>query len=218
MARRCDDHAVESTPELLTLHAVRLRGMADDHEIASRFALDQSQVTELLLDFQAYGWLTRVDFAGTGGWTLTDAGLAENRRQLAAELAAAGAGDAVRACYHRSLPQNARLQKACTDWQLKPTASDPLATNDHFDATWDRHVLDTLDVLDAELVDIVAVLTGALTRFEGYDERFDDALAKAQAGDPAWVTGVRIDSCHTVWMELHEDLLASLGLARGSEP
>jgi len=25
-----------------------------------------------------------------------------------------------------------------------------------------------------------------------------------------------MDSCHTVWMELHEDLLATLGLERGS--
>jgi hypothetical protein len=28
------------------------------------------------------------------------------------------------------------------------------------------------------------------------------------------VTGVGIDSCHSVWMELHEDLLATLGMQR----
>jgi hypothetical protein len=208
---------VRSTPELLTLHAVRLKGVADDEQIAARFDLDRTQVIELLLDFQAYGWVSKVDFA-PGAWTLTSSGVQENQRQLAAELATCGAADAVRACYRAFLPHNARLQRACTDWQLKPSASDPLAPNDHFDATWDRHVIDALDVLDAELADIVAALTAALTRFEGYDERFNAALAKAQAGDPAWVTGVRIDSCHTVWMELHEDLLASLGIERGSEP
>jgi hypothetical protein len=30
------------------------------------------------------------------------------------------------------------------------------------------------------------------------------------------VTEVGGDSCHTVWMELHEDLLATLGLERGT--
>jgi hypothetical protein len=29
------------------------------------------------------------------------------------------------------------------------------------------------------------------------------------------VTGVGIDSCHTVWFELHEDLLATLNIERG---
>ena len=209
---------MESTPELLTLHAVRLKGMADDPEVAERFDLDRAQMAELLLDFQAYGWVSKVDFAGTSGWTLTAAGVEQNQRQLAAELVACDAVGVVRDCYRRFLPHNGRLQQACTDWQLRPTASDPLAPNDHFDATWDRPVLDTLDLLDAELADIVVELTAALTRFEGYDERFNDALARAQAGDPDWVTGVKIDSCHTVWMELHEDLLASLGIERGAEP
>jgi hypothetical protein len=27
-----------------------------------------------------------------------------------------------------------------------------------------------------------------------------------------------VDSCHTVWMELHEDLMATLGIQRGAEP
>jgi hypothetical protein len=35
-------------------------------------------------------------------------------------------------------------------------------------------------------------------------------------GERSWVAQPKIDSCHTVWMELHEDLLATLGLERGS--
>jgi len=31
-------------------------------------------------------WITKVEFAGTGGWTLTEAGSAEHVRQLADEL------------------------------------------------------------------------------------------------------------------------------------
>jgi hypothetical protein len=37
------------------------------------------------------------------------------------------------------------------------------------------------------------------------------------AGDRPWVDGSDRDSCHTVWFQLHEDLLATLGLRRGDE-
>ena len=37
-------------------------------------------------------------------------------------------------------------------------------------------------------------------------------IAATERGSP----NPKIDSCHTVWMELHDDLLATLGLERGS--
>ena len=57
-------------------------------------------------------------------------------------------------------------------------------------------------------------LTLRLLRFEGYSRAYDAAAARAWAGRHDWVDGVGIDSCHVVWMELHEDLLATLGLQR----
>jgi hypothetical protein len=50
----------------------------------------------------------------------------------------------------------------------------------------------------------------------GYAERYSAALERVDRGERAWVAQPRIDSCHTVWMELHDDLLATLGLKRGS--
>jgi hypothetical protein len=113
---------VESTPELLTLHAVRLKGMADDAEVAARFELDPVLAGELLLDFQAFGWITSVEFAGTAGWTLTERGRSENERQLASELAASNSNSSVRRAYMTFLSHNDRLLRACTDWQLRLTA------------------------------------------------------------------------------------------------
>ena len=52
----------DSSAELLTLHAIRLKGMADDAEVAARFRLDLALARELLLDFQAFGWITRAEF------------------------------------------------------------------------------------------------------------------------------------------------------------
>jgi hypothetical protein len=51
-------------------------------------------------------------------------------------------------------------------------------------------------------------LVAVLPRFQGYDARFSAALAR---GD---VDRSDVDSCHRVWFELHEDLLATLNLRR----
>jgi hypothetical protein len=209
---------VESTPELLALHAVRLKGMADDDEVAARFGLDPTLVRELLLDFQAYGWITRVEFVGTAGWTLSESGRSENERQLAQELAVADSNSTIRHVYMAFLPHNDRLLRACTDWQLRPTGADPLAANEHTDKEWDQRVLATLSSLCDDFRPLCQELGGRFVRFQGYDDRFAAALERVERGEHSWVARPRVDSCHTVWMELHEDLVATLGIRRGVEP
>ncbi|GAB3926657.1 hypothetical protein GCM10029976_021690 [Kribbella albertanoniae] len=187
-----------STPDLLVLHAVRLLGVGDDTAVAERFNLDPAQAKELLLDYQAYGWISWSEFAGLGGWSLTDPGRLENERQLAAELGPHRA--TVQATYDDFLPLNGRLQAACTNWQLRPTPDDPLAFNDHTDATWDQRVLDELAAIGQELTPLVARLTAVLDRFAGYDTRYSSAR--------------EVEERHRVWFELHEDLIATLGVRR----
>ena len=70
--------------------------------------------------------------------------------------------------------------------------------------------------LQGSLGDLEKRLVDVLNRFAGYQARFASAIDRVRAGNLKWVTGVGIDSCHTVWMELHEDLLATLGLQRTS--
>ena len=199
---------------LLVLHAVRLLGFADTPIVARRFNLPPQAVEDTLKDAEARGWTTRSTFAGTSGWSLTEAGRAENERLLAAEL---GNPDAVREVYADFLPLNALLQQACTDWQLRPSPTDPLAANDHTDPAWDAGVLHELKAIDTALAPITARLTSVLPRFRGYDTRFSTALARATAGDTSWVDRSDVDSCHRVWFELHEDLLATLNLHRSNE-
>ncbi|NUT36289.1 MAG: transcriptional regulator [Hamadaea sp.] len=207
----------DSIPDLLVLHAVRILGFAGPAAVARRFGLEPALAEELLGDAEAYGWASRTSFAGLDGWSLTARGRAENERQLAAELAATGAQARFRDHYRAFLPLNARLQKACTDWQLRPVAGDRLATNDHRDARWDAAVLDDLDACDRGLAPIGAGLADVLSRFRGYSARFGSALDRARAGEPGWVDGTEVDSCHRVWFELHEDLVATLGVDRRAE-
>ena len=204
-----------SSPELLALHAVRVKGMADEVEISQRFALDPELVHELLLDYEAYGWTSRVAFADIEGWVLTDEGRAENERRLAAELDQTGTRSEVDAAHAVFIALNARLLATVTNWQIRPKPADPLAANDHTDLGWDERVLDDLRRLGVELRPMSQQLAAALQRFAGYAERYSAALDRVNRGERAWVAQPKIDSCHTVWVELHEDLLATLGLARG---
>jgi hypothetical protein len=204
----------ESPVDLLVLHAVRITGFADTVALARRFELDPDQTLEFLLDAQARGWVTQAAFADLQGWSLTEAGRAENERQLAAELARAGGAAEIGAVYREFLPLNARLQQACTGWQLRPTATDRLAANDHSDPTWDAGVLAELTTIDLELAPLAARLTNVLSRFRGYHSRFGAARQRARAGDGRWVDRTDVDSCHRIWFELHEDLIATLGFDR----
>ena len=55
-----------------------------------------------------------------------------------------------------------------------------------------------------------------LMRFGLYGTRLTAALERALAGNTAYVTDT-LDSYHTVWFQLHEDLLVTLGISREDE-
>ena len=206
-----------SDPLTLTLHAVRLLGFADATRVAARFEQAIDEVEERVLDLEAFGWVTYTRYGGVGGWSVTERGRLEGERRLAAELDAADRRSAVTAAHRQFLPLNARFQEAATRWQLRPLPGEPTAANDHTDHRWDDRVLDSLGSLGRRLRELTADLTAALPRFGGYSERYDAALTRARRGEHGWVDGVGVDSCHQVWLQLHEDLLATLGCERGKE-
>ena len=128
----------------------------------------------------------------------------------------AAARPEVESAHDAFLTLNSRFLTAVTNWQIRPGRADPLAANDHTDWRWDERVVDDLRRLERQLRPVCQQLAGALERFSGYHERYSAGLDKVDQGQRTWVDQPRIDSCHTVWMELHEDLLATLGLERGS--
>jgi len=71
--------------------------------------------------------------------------------------------------------------------------------------------------VEGELARLLGELADSLPRFGDYQEKFSAALARARAGQVQWVAGVGLLSCHTVWMQLHEDLLSTLGISRAAE-
>jgi hypothetical protein len=199
------------------LHAPRVMGFASAPRVAVRYGLDPDMTHELLLDFEARGWVLYSSFGGVSGWSVTNAGRTENERRLAVELGVAGVRDAVRALHTEFVPLNRRFGTVCTNWQIRPTRIDPMAFNDHTDWTWDERVLRTLTSLDTAFGHLCTQLTDCLQRFDGYAERYSCAVAKVDAGQRRWVDAPDLDSCHTVWIHFHEDLLATLGIPRGSD-
>jgi hypothetical protein len=151
------------------------------------------------------------------GWSLTDRGRAEDERRLAAELDAAGGRGVATTAHAEFLPLNRRFGPACTRWQLRPQPGDPLAANDHTDWGWDEAVLRSLAALGAGLERALAPLVEVLLRFGGHAERYRAALRRVDGGERSWVDAPDRASCSLVWMQVHEDLLATLGIERGSD-
>jgi hypothetical protein len=188
---------------LRVLHAVRTLGYGDTARIARRVGLPPAEVGEHLRDAQAHGWTVRT---APDDWSLTDAGKERGERLLAAELDAAGARRQVTDGYDEFLPLNEIVGAACTAWQLAEMGigEAPVTLAD---------TIATLREPARRLAGIERRLTEHLPRFAGYHRRFVAALDRA-ASAPAWITGIDRDSCHLVWFELHEDLLATLGRTR----
>lgn len=160
-------------------------------------------------------WSSGVTFAKVRGWSLTEAGRKENERLLASKLNEVSARDVVTQSHAAFVPLSARFLDAITRGQLRPTRWDAMASNDHSDWAWDERVLGELASLSRRLRTIEEPLAARLVRFGGYADRIAAALARVDQGERRWVDEPKIDSCHTVWFEFHEDLLATLGLARG---
>ena len=144
---------------------------------------------------------------------MTADGRVENERLLREELDATGERDVVQAAYESFLALNGRMLQVCTNWQVKGENE----LNDHEDAAYDAGVIDELAAIDAEVQPICASLGEVLDRLAIHAPRFSSSLAKVRAGEREWFTKPIMESYHTVWFEMHEDLLASLGIDRASE-
>jgi len=111
---------------------------------------------------------------------------------------------------------NRRVLQVCSDWQVR-TVDGHAVRNDHEDVEWDRAVIERLATLHQQAQPILARLTTALPRFSSYEPRLTRAVTQVMAGDVQWFTAPGIDSFHTIWFELHEDLLITLGRRRIDE-
>jgi hypothetical protein len=166
------------------------------------------------------GRVNRTDLAG-GVDALVDAGLVvdaplvrltdEGRARLADLLAGEretvdpAAADQV---YQRFLVINAGLKPLISQWQVTRDSASP----DDVAA-----VLASIDGLHHDVLPVIAAAGELVPRLGAYAERLDTALRRAREDDLSWLTRPMVDSYHTVWFELHEELIGMAGRTRADE-
>jgi hypothetical protein len=108
---------------------------------------------------------------------------------------------------------NGALKQLISDWQSVTVGGERIP-NDHGDKDYDRKIIDRLGDLHERAETVLDQLAGALPRMRIYQEKLLVALEKAEDGAIAWVSDAKIESYHTLWFELHEDLLRLMGRER----
>ena len=179
------------------LHEVRLRGLVE---------LPESPHVAELLD------------AGLVARARTSLRITSEGRELHATWARLSDGTdehtAAQTGYDRFVVLNGEFLKLCHDWQVRPGN----VPNDHSDARYDWEIIDRLHAFDERAAVVVRRIGRDVERFEPYPGRLRAALKRVDDGEHDWFTSPRIDSYHTVWMHVHEDLLLALGRDRADEP
>ncbi|HEX8803085.1 MAG TPA: hypothetical protein VF743_02795, partial [Acidimicrobiales bacterium] len=137
-------------------------------------------------------------------------------RAVAAEADDAAARDGITGAYERFRHLNPGVLEACSRWQVRQVGGRP-TRNDHSDPRYDDAVVRDLAALHGRARPVCDRLGAALDRYRPYGPRLGHALDRVRAGDIDWFTKPLIPSYHTVWFELHEDLLTTLGIDRSAE-
>lgn len=189
--------------DLQVLQAVRLKGRVSPADLASTLGADAPVIDDALHRLSGAGLLIEGPTV-----RITPDGRARLAELLAAERRGVDSA-AIDAAYHEFRPVNTDFKALVTDWQLRDGQP-----NDHRDPDYDAAVLARLDDVHRRVAPVVAAVTAQLPRLRGYPEKLASALDKVKAGDIVWLTRPLIDSYHTVWFELHEELILAAGLTR----
>ena len=211
------DPSGAAVPTLAALHGLRLTGFVDTATLVDLLAhidpsIDPDGIETELDRLADAGLVARRAGPASVRWSLTSAGRAEHERLLAEQLDATGRRADVEQAYRDFLALNPKLLDVCTRWQVRDIEAS--LVNDHTDPAYDAAVIQALVNLDAKAQPIVARLADVLHRFGRYGPALTAAVDRVRAGDTDWFARPLIASYHTVWFELHEDLLATLGLER----
>jgi hypothetical protein len=149
--------------------------------------------------------------AGDTGYSLTPGGTAWLDERLAEERADRPAA-VLEALYGEFEEHNVRLKKIVTDWQLREVDG-VVVPNDHSDAAYDERLRRSLVKLDERFRPLLERLIQLVPRWAMYAPRFDAAIDEIDH-DGRFIASPLLDSYHTVWFELHEELFLAQGLER----
>jgi hypothetical protein len=203
-----------SEPRFTVAHALRVKGFAEGPAIAEATGHPLDETDALLDDLLGAALILRRDSRITG-WSLTPDGREVHAQWLTDERAAAACEGLVASGYDAFLERNEEFKVLCTDWQLRGAEGQPVP-NDHSDEAYDAAIVERLGVLHDRVMPSVDSLADAMARFGPYGDRLAAAWKRVADGDRSAIARPLSGSYHDVWMELHQDLLLTLGRERGA--
>jgi pyruvate,orthophosphate dikinase len=153
--------------------------------------------------------------AAVGSFRLTADGKAAGDRLIGDDAAHWGPDRAL-AALDAFIVLDGRMKATVTAWQTREVDGAP-TFNDHSDAAYDAGVLADLAALAADADAWLGPIVAELPRLAGYRARLGQAVAQATGGDGRYVASPRVDSYHSIWFELHEDLIRLAGRSRAEE-
>jgi hypothetical protein len=193
------------------MHTMRCLGAASAERLSTVSGIPSGETSRRLSHLADQGLVT-LDSGLFGGWSLSRSGRARDEELVEEEMERTGARDRVHSCYESFLRLNPVFLQICTDFQLRRVGASHLV-NDHSDPEYDAVVTSRLMDLDDSAQRVCEGLAGTLMRFDLYGSRLANALRRVLGGELGYVSET-LESYHSIWFQLHEDLLATLGIAR----
>ncbi len=191
------------------MHAVAIKRNGGADSISSISGLNLESVIKTLNDGVSLGRLVKIDDT----FLLSPAGrmiLDSEYSRFCDEIRSHGQFlDA----YEKFEIINKELKQLITNWQTIKVG-DQIIPNDHSDSEYDEKIIDKLGVIHEKFEPVLAIMVESIGRFANYSAKLIKALEKSEDGELEWVSDAKLDSYHTVWFELHEDLLRLLGRSR----
>jgi hypothetical protein len=193
----------------LALHGLAIKKHGDAAEVAAITGLDASRVQRFLDEAAAAG---RVVKAGAK-YMLTPIAQVALKSGYSRDFAAERGNAAMGKAYDDFEKVNEQLKQLITDWQTLDVGGSKVP-NDHSNSDHDARIIDKLGALHERAEPMLDRLAAGLPRLAVYKTLLQTALERAEDGEIAWVSDARCLSYHTVWFELHEDLIRILGRQR----
>lgn len=192
--------------QLTVLQALRLKGRVQEPDLAATVGADPAALAPSIAELTGAGLVAEGKLL-----KLTPEGRDKLAELLATERASIDSA-ALAQAYSDFRSVNNDFKALISDWQLKDGQP-----NDHTDKGYDDAVLARLDTVHETVMPIVAAATVQVPRLSTYGDKLVAAIARVKAGDLPWLTRPIMDSYHTVWFELHEELIGASGLTREEE-
>jgi hypothetical protein len=193
----------------LVLHGVAIKKHGSAQAIASLLGLDPERVGVVLQDLLRRGRVSELQ----GRFSLSPASRMALASEYSRHYGTLRSNQDVVAAYDTFERINVELKTLISQWQTLEVAGE-IVQNNHTDLEYDRGIIDRLGRVHERADRVLGVLAAHVPRFEIYRTKLLTALERAEDGDIEWVSAVRVESYHTVWFELHEDLLRLMGRER----